>query len=350
MSAVQVRGQVLGIRAVGAYVSMTVIAVGMAEAFRPGQFVAVAVGGEASALVLRRAFSIFRVADRGVYGGTVEFVFAVTGKGTRWLAERRAHDVLNLVGPLGRPFALPREPARVTLVGGGYGSAPLFALADGLRARGSRVHFVLGAASEDRLFGALEAKRMADSVAFTTEDGSAGTQGRVSDVLPGVLERSRSEVVYACGPMPMLAAVSAAAAAAGLPCQVAVEEAMACGIGVCMTCVLPVVGEDGVTRMVRSCLEGPVFLGDRVRWADLGTVPADALGAPTTGPASPTTGPASPTSPVRTPSVGLPAPTPPSDGALPSDGARPAESAAAAESAAPAESAWVPSTPPVAAR
>jgi dihydroorotate dehydrogenase electron transfer subunit len=83
--------------------------------------------------------------------------------------------------------------------------------------------------------------------------------------------------------MAMLRAVSDIATARGIPCQVAVEESMACGIGVCMTCVLPVVGQDGLTRMVRSCVEGPVFLGDRVRWDDVGTVPADAVGAPTGG-------------------------------------------------------------------
>jgi dihydroorotate dehydrogenase electron transfer subunit len=80
--------------------------------------------------------------------------------------------------------------------------------------------------------------------------------------------------------MAMLRAVSDLATQRGIPCQVAVEESMACGIGVCMTCVLPVVGDDGLTRMVRSCVEGPVFRGDRVRWDAVGTVPADAVGAP----------------------------------------------------------------------
>jgi dihydroorotate dehydrogenase electron transfer subunit len=98
-------------------------------------------------------------------------------------------------------------------------------------------------------------------------------------VLPGVLDKSSADVVYACGPMALLRAVSDLAAARGIPCQVAVEESMACGIGVCMTCVLPVVGDDGLTRMVRSCLEGPVFAGDRVRWDDVGTVPPDTVGA-----------------------------------------------------------------------
>jgi dihydroorotate dehydrogenase electron transfer subunit len=283
MPAVQVRGEVLSVKQVGAYWSMTVVASGIAEHTRPGQFVALAVGGDDGPFLLRRAFSIHRVASRGVYGGTVEFIFAVHGKGTEWLAGRRPHDPIDVVGPLGRPFALPKEAANCVLVGGGYGAAPLFMLADVLRQRGCRVDFVLGAATNDRLFGALDAKRMAATVAFTTDDGSFGERGVVSDVLPAVIDRAHADVVYACGPMAMLAAVYAVAAeaydGAGIPVQVAVEESMACGIGVCMTCVLPVIGSDGQTRMVRSCVEGPVFAGDRVRWDALGSVPADAVGA-----------------------------------------------------------------------
>jgi dihydroorotate dehydrogenase electron transfer subunit len=277
---VQVRGEVLSVKAVGCYHSMTLVASGIAEGARAGQFVSVAVGGPDGPLICRRAFSIYQVRERGTFGGTVEFVFSVAGKGTAWLAARRPHDVVDVVGPLGRPFGLPRGPANALLVGGGYGSAPLFALAEALRGRGCRVDFLLGAATADRLFGALDAKRMAASVAFTTDDGSYGFAGRVSDLLMEQVDRTRAEVIYACGPMPMLAAVTRVAVAAQLPVQVAVEESMACGIGVCMTCVLPVVGDDGLTRMSRSCLDGPVFRGERVRWADLGTVPADAVGAP----------------------------------------------------------------------
>ena len=280
MPPVQVAGEVLSVKKMGAYLSMTVAAPGVAEQVRPGHFVAVAVGGPETSMLLRRAFSVFSASERGMYGGTVEFVFAVHGKGTEWLARRRQGDPVDVVGPLGRPFKVPKEPVTATLVGGGYGTAPLFSLAETLRGKGCRVDFVVGAATAERLFGALEAKRISSSVAFTTDDGSAGERGRVSDVLPGVLERTRSDLVYACGPMPMLKAVAEIAAARGIPSQVAVEEAMACGIGVCMTCVLPVRGDDGVTRMARSCVEGPVFMGDQLRWDALGTVPADCLGAP----------------------------------------------------------------------
>ena len=276
---VQVQGEVLSIRKVGAYNAMTVVAPGMAELTRPGHFVAVQVGGRESSMLLRRAFAIYDVKERGVYGGTVEFVFAVHGRGTAWLAERRPADKLDLVGPLGKPFRMPAEPVHATLVGGGYGSAPLLPLATMLRERGCRVDFVLGAGSADRLFGQLDAKRIAASIEVTTDDGSQGRRGRVSDVLPQLLDRVGSDVVYACGPMAMLKAVTEICTAHGIPCQVAVEESMACGVGVCMTCVLPVVGDDGQTRMVRSCVEGPVFLGDRVRWDDIGTIPTDVVGS-----------------------------------------------------------------------
>jgi dihydroorotate dehydrogenase electron transfer subunit len=280
---VQVQGEVLSVRKVGAYFAMTVVAPGMAELTRPGHFVAVQVGGPDSAMILRRAFAIYDVKERGVYGGTVEFVFAVHGKGTAWLSRRRPQDKLDLVGPLGKPFPLPAQPVTATLVGGGYGSAPLLPLATLLRERGCRVDFVLGAASLDKLFGQLDAKRIASSMEVTTDDGSQGRHGRVSDVLPQLLDRTVSDVIYACGPMGMLRAVAEMAAERGIPCQVAVEEAMACGIGVCMTCVLPVISEDGQTRMTRSCVEGPVFQADRIRWDDVGTLPPDVLGSLTAG-------------------------------------------------------------------
>ena len=212
---------------------------------------------------------------------------AAHGPGTVWLAGLRPHDPVDVVGPLGRPFPLPAEPAACVLVGGGYGSAPLFWLAEELRARGCHTEMVLGAASEDRLFGVVEARRAADGVTVTTDDGSAGRRGWVSDVLGEVVDRTSAGVVYACGPMAMLRSVTEVAERHGAVAQVAVEESMACGVGVCMTCVLPVTGNDGVTRMVRSCVEGPVFRGDRVRWDafedGIGRVPDDALGAPRAG-------------------------------------------------------------------
>jgi dihydroorotate dehydrogenase electron transfer subunit len=275
---VQVRGTVLTVRPVDAYYAMTLVAPAIAARFRPGQFITLAVGGPDTSMMLSRAFSIHDV--RPDHGGTVEFVFAVQGRGTQWLAERRARDVLDVTGPLGRPFPLPRDPANCLLVGGGYGSAPLFALAARLRERGCEVDFLLGAGTGDRVFGALTARRTGRSAAITTEDGSLGSRGVVTDLLDQAIHDGRTDVIYACGPMPMLRQITVLARRYDIPVQVAVEEAMACGVGVCMTCVLPVIGSDGITRMSRSCVDGPVYRGEQVRWDDVGTIPFDAFGAP----------------------------------------------------------------------
>ena len=278
----QVTGELLSNRRIGAYHQLTFVAPDVATAAESGQFVALAVGGDTSANLLRRCFSIYKVSP-GVDGGTVDIVVAARGAGTRWLTGLSAHDGVNIIGPLGRAFPLPEEPVAAVLVGGGYGSAPLFWLASILKRRGCHVEMVLGAATEERLFGVAEAGGAADGVTVTTDDGSMGVKGWVSDVLPDVIRRSRAGVVYGCGPMAMLKSVTDVAKAEGATAQVAVEESMACGVGVCMTCVMPVVGEDGLTRMVRSCVEGPTFRGDRVRWDafDRGwcRVPEDAHGA-----------------------------------------------------------------------
>ena len=279
----QVTGELIATSRVGAYHHLTFVAPGVAQHARPGQFVALEVGGDTSANLLRRCFSIHKVSPIGAGGGTVEVVVAVRGPGTRWLADLGTHHEVNLIGPLGRGFPLPTDPVCCVLVGGGYGSAPLFWLAAALRERGCHVEMVLGAATRDRLFGVMEARSAADGVTVTTDDGSMGIKGWVSAVLPEVIRRSGAEVVYGCGPMAMLKSITDVATAHGAIAHVAVEESMACGIGVCMTCVIPVIGEDGLTRMARSCIEGPVFSGDRIRWEafenGLCHVPDDAYGA-----------------------------------------------------------------------
>jgi dihydroorotate dehydrogenase electron transfer subunit len=268
MSPVRELCEVLERRRVGEYQALTLAAPQIAATARPGQFVHL-LAGEDRSFPLRRPFSIYRVERPGGSGGSVEVVFDVVGAGTRALAGLRPHDVVDALGPLGRAFDPPETPAGCLLVGGGYGTAPLFFLATELRARRCRVDFVIGAATAGRLLDAMEAERLGHSLTVTTDDGSAGRRGLVTDPLPELLAGTGAERVYACGPMPMLAAVSRVAAAAGVACQVAVEEQMACGTGICFSCVLPV-GPGTPTRMARSCLEGPVFDGAAIAWAELG--------------------------------------------------------------------------------
>jgi NAD(P)H-flavin reductase len=266
-------------RPVGAYVELALASPEIADRTEPGQFVAFAVGGPTSAHLLRRSIAIAGAGD-----GVVTVVVAPHGPGSTWLAGLQVGDAVDVVGPLGRPYPMPAAGVPALLVGGGYGAAALVGLAVRLRAAGSPVVAVCGAASADRLASVDELGELAD-VVVTTDDGSAGRRGWVTDAAAEVI--GQAGVVYACGPMGMLRAVAEQATAAGLPSYVAVEESMACGVGVCMTCVLPVVGEDGRTRFSRSCTEGPVFGGDRVRFADVGTLPWDVVGADAMGVVAP---------------------------------------------------------------
>lgn len=274
---VQATCEVLARRREGAYWLLSFSAREIAERAEPGQFVNIAV--DAGSALLRRPFSIARVSQQGPFAGTVDVVFDAHGPGTEWLTGLEPHDVIDVIGPLGTAFPIPKRKVACLLVGGGYGTAPLFFLAERLAHEGLRVDLIVGAASGDRLLNVIEAKRSSATVTFTTEDGSYGTEGRVTDVLDEAIERGGTGVVYACGPNPMLRAVSERCAELEVPVQVAVEERMACGTGICFTCVLPIRAKDGTVQMRRSCTDGPVFNGARVAWDrsrfDLGPPPVE---------------------------------------------------------------------------
>jgi dihydroorotate dehydrogenase electron transfer subunit len=271
--------EIISNKKVGAYHHI-VFAVGdMAAYARPGNFVAISVGGNSSSMILRRAFAIYRASDRGQYGGTIELVVAPHGQGSRWLTSLEIHDHVNMVGPLGTHFGIPAEPVNALLVGGGYGSAPLFGLAEVLKERGCRVDMVLGASVAGKIYAPLEGKRSVNSLTITTEDGSTGIQGKVTDVLPDLIRKHNSEIIYSCGPMGMLAAVDAVSQSFNVMHQCAVEESMACGIGVCMTCVIPLRDESGIIKMTRSCIDGPVMDGEKVIWDSRRKIPEGTWGS-----------------------------------------------------------------------
>ncbi|MEY3008447.1 MAG: hypothetical protein RL464_112 [Actinomycetota bacterium] len=276
--AVQKSVEVLSNKKVGSYHHMVFSVGEMALSAKPGNFVAISVGGPNSAMVLRRAFAIYRASDRGNYGGTIELVVAAHGSGSKWLSERAIHERVDMVGPLGTAFGIPTDQVNALLVGGGYGSAPLFGLAEVLKQRGCRVDIVLGASTANKIYAPLEGKRSVNTMTLTTEDGSAGITGRVTDVMPGLIQKNSVDIIYSCGPMAMLEAVDAIAQGAGIMHQCAVEESMACGIGVCMTCVIPLRDDAGVIRMQRTCIEGPVVDGSKVIWGNSRSIPQGTLG------------------------------------------------------------------------
>jgi dihydroorotate dehydrogenase electron transfer subunit len=263
---VRLTGEVFSRKQAGEFAHLTLVADAVAAQARPGSLLSVAVGGSLSGVVARRAFPIHRVRPSGVYGGTVEIVVEPTEPGAAWVAALAPHEQVELIGPLGRPFALPKQPVACVLVGVGVQAAPLFGLGERLRERRCGVHMVIGAPGESGLFGVLDARRSAQSVTVTTEDGSVGIRGDVTVPLAALLERNQVDVVYAAGPARALRDVSDVAIRHGAWVQALVDVPMPCGTGLCGGCVLPLRGDDGIARPARVCFEGPVLPGDRIEW------------------------------------------------------------------------------------
>jgi dihydroorotate dehydrogenase electron transfer subunit len=261
----QVSAEIISNKKLGPYHHM-VFAVGdIAAHAKPGNFVAISVGGEASAMVLRRAFAIYRAIDKGLLGGTIELVVAPHGAGSKWLTNLNVGDFVDLIAPLGTAFGIPTSNANAMLIGGGYGSAPLFALAEILKNRGCRVDMVLGASTANKIYAPLEGKRSVSSLTLTTDDGSTGIHGQITESIPRLIREFGTEVIYSCGPMAMLESINKIAADFDIVHQCSVEESMACGIGVCMTCVVPMKIDDEV-KMIRTCIDGPVMDGSAIIW------------------------------------------------------------------------------------
>ena len=271
-NAAQISATLVSNKRVGQYHQLIINIGDLAQACKPGNFVAISVGGETSGMVLRRAFAISRVSTSTTFGGTMELIVAAHGQGSRWLCAQLEGATLNLVVPLGTAFGIPTEPVQVLLVGGGYGSAPLFGLAEVLNARGCRVDMLLGASTAGKIYAPMEGKRAVNSLRIYTEDGSMGQMGRVTDPIASLINDMDIAVIYSCGPMAMLSAINAITSKSDVIHQCAVEESMACGIGICMTCVLPVADETGAVSMLRSCIDGPVMDGAYVQWDKVGQV------------------------------------------------------------------------------
>jgi dihydroorotate dehydrogenase electron transfer subunit len=258
---------------IGAYHQILLNVGDVVKNCRPGNFVAIRVGGDSSKMILRRAFAISRVSDNSQYGGTMELIVAPHGSGSKWLCSQQEGAEIDIIAPLGTAFGIPTEPINALLIGGGYGSAPLFGLADVLKSRGCKVDMLLGASVGSKIYAPMEGKRSVNSLKIYTEDGSMGETGRVTENLLDIVRDRNIDVIYSCGPMAMLSAITALVAETDVIHQCAVEESMACGVGICMTCVLPVQNEDGTTSMLRSCIDGPVMDGSNVRWDLVGKVP-----------------------------------------------------------------------------
>jgi dihydroorotate dehydrogenase electron transfer subunit len=225
----------------------------------PGQFVNVYLN-DASRLLPRPISVCDWSEDR------LTLVFGAVGAGTRQMASCARGAVLRVGPPAGRGFDTDaaRGMSRVTLVGGGLGAAPLLFLADALRRAGAPpLRAVLGFGGEAFLTRAFAAR--CDALHIATEDGRKGFHGNAVDLLKE-LPLAGGECFFACGPSPMLRALSRFAGGQGIPLQVSLEERMGCGYGACLSCVCKLAGADAVFASRRVCRDGPVFDGSEVIW------------------------------------------------------------------------------------
>lgn len=231
----------------------------LAAALEAGQFVNLAVPGDASQILrIPLSFSRADAAD-----GTFEIVYAVVGDGTRRLSRMHLGDATTAVGPCGNPWPLPEGAARACVVAGGVGVTPIVACARMLAASGTAFDAVVGAQTAERLWGTAELAALgAGEVAVTTDDGTAGRRGFTTDALAELLAARAYDVVYACGPEVMMAGVARLCREAGTRCLVSMERMMCCGFGACGTCNVAMA--DGTYKS--CCKDGPVFDAKEVAW------------------------------------------------------------------------------------
>lgn len=221
---------------------------------KPGQFVQVKVEGSPDTF-LRRPISIH---DVDYDKNTIKLLIQVAGKGTERLSNLRSGEVLNLIYPLGNSFSMPAESSNILLVGGGCGVAPLLFLGKYLKSNGYNPEILLGFRNADRIIELEEYSRIG-KIYLTTEDGSAGEKGFVTD--HPVLKDRVFDNVYCCGPSSMMKAISAYCMKKKINCEVSLENLMACGFGVCLCCVV-----NTVNGNLFTCTDGPVFNITELKW------------------------------------------------------------------------------------
>jgi len=230
----------------------------------PGQFYMIEVGNSYDPL-LKRPFSYFRKTEEGI-----QFLYTIKGKGTLLMKDFKQGKNINIIGPLGTGYPKPERGYIPLLVAGGMGIASIFSLVEKLS---KKVYVLYGARNKDEILILDELKGLTDELIISTDDGSLGERGTVIDVLNDFLTRlsfpSRKlsgfgitrHSLYACGPKPMLEAVSKIAIDKDIKGYVSLEENMACGFGACLGCVVKTI--NGYKRV---CKEGPVFPIEEIVW------------------------------------------------------------------------------------
>ena len=254
----------------------------------PGQFIMLRISHQVDPL-LRRPFGVYKILGQGARGKGqgVEIVYKVVGKGTRLMTVLRPGDTVDLLGPLGNGFPNPlsspfdkggQRGLNIIMVAGGIGIAPFYLLAKSYQLSAISSKLLFGGRGKDDLPGLEDFQKMDSTMDISTEDGSIGKKGLVTDLLKKELLKKGNHIVYACGPKGMLKEVAGIAEKADVPCYVSLDNAMACGIGACLGCAVKIRSQESEVRSQKSktfgpykmvCSDGPVFDAREIAWKEI---------------------------------------------------------------------------------
>ena len=257
------------------FFKMRIASTYLAKMAKPGQFVEVKCG-EGTDPLLRRPIGVNRLIKGGI-----ELLYEVIGRGTAVMSRMKSGGLLDVIGPLGNGFnidakAQKHKGTKAILVAGGNGVAPLLFLAEALMKGKREVYILIGGCSKSHILCEKDFKKTGAKVLVATEDGSKGHKGLVTHLLSELLQNTKDEirpVLYACGPIGMLKAISRIAQENHALCQVSLEERMACGVGVCLGCPVKVRAAHSLQRTAETehtykmvCKDGPVFNAEEIVW------------------------------------------------------------------------------------
>ena len=237
-------------------IKFSVKAPSIAEKSRTGQFIEIKVS-EGIDPFLRRPISIHNIEKEN---GIIEFIIQLKGKGTKYLSEVQIGNKIDIIGPLGRGYFDYSKSNKLGVIGGGIGVFPLYELCKEAKQNGKQVNTYLGFRNKDFVILENEFKNVSSELILATDDGSYGKNGFAINFLKEDIENRKIDSIFACGPMPMLKAVKTLAEEKNIPCQISIEENMACGLGVCLGCAVKTATSSKENpEYVHVCKAGPVF-------------------------------------------------------------------------------------------